>query len=146
MPQKRNLISSELMLAAAKAVVLHAGLMVDAMIQDFRAPRVRARRMGWRHAESFILTAGTLHQAKFALGGLIVDTDRRCSNLGISKGLIVAEAVMMGFGPGDRAPAGARRGPRRLPHGQRERRHAGRGAVSAADGHTGTSTAQRSTA
>jgi 3-carboxy-cis,cis-muconate cycloisomerase len=35
MPQKRNPISSELMLAAAKAVRQHAGLMVDAMIQDF---------------------------------------------------------------------------------------------------------------
>ena len=31
MPQKRNPISSELMLAAAKAVRQHAGLMVDAM-------------------------------------------------------------------------------------------------------------------
>lgn len=49
--------------------------------------------------ESFILTAGALHQAKFALGGLIVDADRMRSNLGISKGLIVAEAVMMGLAP-----------------------------------------------
>ena len=35
MPQKRNPISSELMLAAAKAVRQHAGLMLDATIQDF---------------------------------------------------------------------------------------------------------------
>ena len=73
MPQKRNPISSELMLAAVKAVRQHAGLMVDAMIQDFE------RATGPWHAEwiampeSFILTAGALHQAKFALGGLIVD-------------------------------------------------------------------------
>jgi 3-carboxy-cis,cis-muconate cycloisomerase len=40
-----------------------------------------------------------LHQAKFALGGLIVDADRMKQNLGISKGLIVAEAVMMGMAP-----------------------------------------------
>ena len=32
MPQKRNPISSQLMLAAAKAVRQHAGLMLDAMI------------------------------------------------------------------------------------------------------------------
>jgi len=99
MPQKRNPISSELMLAAAKAVRQHAGLMVDAMIQDFE------RATGPWHAEwiaipeSFILTAGALHQAKFALGGLIVDEARMKHNLGISKGLIVAEAVMMSMAP-----------------------------------------------
>ena len=99
MPQKRNPISSELMLAAAKAVRQHAGLMVDAMIQDFE------RATGPWHAEwiaipeSFILTSGALHQAKFALGGLIVDTERMKHNLGISKGLIVAEAAMMQLAP-----------------------------------------------
>jgi 3-carboxy-cis,cis-muconate cycloisomerase len=99
MPQKRNPISSELMLAAAKGVRQHAGLMVDAMIQDFE------RATGPWHAEwiaipeSFILAAGALHQAKFALGGLIVDTDQMRRNLGISRGLIVAEAVMMGLAP-----------------------------------------------
>ena len=99
MPQKRNPISSELMLAAAKAVRQHAGLMVDAMVQDFE------RATGPWHAEwiaipeSFILTAGALHQAKFALGGLIVDTERMKVNLGITRGLIVAEAVMMGMAP-----------------------------------------------
>ncbi|HEY1149807.1 MAG TPA: 3-carboxy-cis,cis-muconate cycloisomerase [Pseudoduganella sp.] len=99
MPQKRNPISSELMLAASKEVRQHAGLMVDAMVQDFE------RATGPWHAEwiaipeSFILTAGALHQAKFALGGLIVDNEKMKSNLGISKGLIVAEAVMMGMAP-----------------------------------------------
>jgi 3-carboxy-cis,cis-muconate cycloisomerase len=99
MPQKRNPISSELMLAAAKAVRQHAGLMVDAMIQDFE------RATGPWHAEwialpeSFIFTAGALHQAKFAMGGLVVDTEKMRSNLGISRGLIVAEAVMMGLAP-----------------------------------------------
>ncbi|ARP94210.1 class-II fumarase/aspartase family protein [Bordetella genomosp. 13] len=99
MPQKRNPISSELMLAASKAVRQHAGLMVDAMVQDFE------RATGPWHAEwiaipeSFILTAGALHQARFALGGLIVDEARMKHNLGISQGLIVAEAVMMGMAP-----------------------------------------------
>jgi 3-carboxy-cis,cis-muconate cycloisomerase len=99
MPQKRNPISSELMLAAAKAVRQHAGLMVDAMVQDFE------RATGPWHAEwiaipeSFILTAGALHQAKLALGGLIVDTDQMKKNLGITRGLIVAEAVMMNMAP-----------------------------------------------
>ncbi len=99
MPQKRNPISSELMLAAAKAVRQHAGLMADAMVQDFE------RATGPWHAEwmaipeSFVLTAGALHQAKFALGGLIVDEKKMAANLDISRGLIVAEAVMMGLAP-----------------------------------------------
>jgi 3-carboxy-cis,cis-muconate cycloisomerase len=99
MPQKRNPISSELMLAASKAVRQHAGLMVAAMVQDFE------RATGPWHAEwiaipeSFILSSGALHQAKFALGGLIVDEVRMKQNLGISRGLIVAEAVMMGMAP-----------------------------------------------
>jgi len=99
MPQKRNPISSELMLAAAKAVRQHAGLMTDAMIQDFE------RATGPWHAEwiaipeSFVLTGGALNQAKFALGGLIVDQEQMKKNLGISQGLIVAEAVMMRLAP-----------------------------------------------
>jgi len=99
MPQKRNPISSELMLAAAKGVRQHAGLMMDAMVQDFE------RATGPWHAEwmaipeSFVLTAGALHQAKFALDGLIVDEQKMAQNLDISRGLIVAEAVMMGLAP-----------------------------------------------
>jgi 3-carboxy-cis,cis-muconate cycloisomerase len=99
MPQKRNPISSELMLAASKAVRQHAGLMLDATVQDFE------RATGPWHAEwmaipeSFVLTAGALHQAKFALGGLVVDEKQMAKNLGISRGLIVAEAVMMGLAP-----------------------------------------------
>jgi 3-carboxy-cis,cis-muconate cycloisomerase len=99
MPQKRNPISSELMLAASKAVRQHAGLMIDAMVQDFE------RATGPWHAEwiaipqSFVLSSGALHQAKFALAGLIVDESRMLHNLGITRGLIVAEAVMMELAP-----------------------------------------------
>ena len=99
MPQKRNPISSELILAACKGVRQHAGLMLDAMVQDFE------RATGPWHAEwmaipeSFVLTAGALHQAKFALGGLIVDPNKMAENLDLSRGLIVAEAVMMGLAP-----------------------------------------------
>ena len=99
MPQKRNPISSELMLAAAKGVRQHAGLMLDAMVQDFE------RATGPWHVEwiavpeSFGYAAGALHQASFMLGGLIIDPDRMARNLGMTHGLIVAEAVMMGLAP-----------------------------------------------
>ncbi|PKU21561.1 3-carboxy-cis,cis-muconate cycloisomerase [Telmatospirillum siberiense] len=99
MPQKRNPISSELMLAAAKSVRQQAGLMVDAMVQDFE------RATGPWHTEwiaipeGFVFTAGALNQAKFMLGGLIVDEARMRKNLDMTNGLIVAEAVMMGLAP-----------------------------------------------
>jgi len=99
MPQKRNPISCELILAAAKALRQHAGLMLDAMVSDFE------RATGPWHVEwiavpeSFGYAAGALHQASFMLGGLIVDPDRMQRNLGITHGLIVAEAVMMGLAP-----------------------------------------------
>ena len=92
---------------APRRVRQHAGLMLDAMVQDFE------RATGPWHAEwmaipeSFVLTAGALHQAKFALGGLIVDEKQMAENLDMSRGLIVAEAVMMGLAPA--SSAGRRR-------------------------------------
>jgi len=99
MPQKRNPISSEILVANAKAVRQHAGLMLDAMIQDFE------RATGPWHVEwlavpeSFMLTAGSLAQARFMLEGLVVDESRMRKNLDLTQGLIVAEAVMMGLAP-----------------------------------------------
>ncbi|HTV89993.1 MAG TPA: adenylosuccinate lyase family protein [Stellaceae bacterium] len=99
MPQKRNPISCELILAAAKALRQHAGLMLDALVSDFE------RATGPWHVEwiavpeSFGYAAGALHQAEFMLGGLIVDPARMAKNLSMTHGLIVAEAVMMGLAP-----------------------------------------------
>src|SRR3954452_12679099 len=99
MPQKRNPISCELILAATKALRQHAGLILDALVSDFE------RATGPWHVEwiavpeSFGYAAGALHQASFMLGGLIVDPDRMGRNLDMTHGLIVAEAVMMGLAP-----------------------------------------------
>ncbi len=99
MPQKRNPISSELMLAAAKAVRQHVATMLDGMIQDFE------RATGPWHLEwvslpeSFLLTASSLANAKFMLGGLVVHEQRMRENLDLTHGLIVAEAVMMAVAP-----------------------------------------------
>jgi 3-carboxy-cis,cis-muconate cycloisomerase len=99
MPQKRNPISCELILAAAKALRQHAGLILDALVSDFE------RATGPWHVEwialpeSFGYAAGALHQAEFMMGGLIVDPGRMAKNLGMTHGLIVAEAVMMGLAP-----------------------------------------------
>ncbi|MGH8707060.1 MAG: 3-carboxy-cis,cis-muconate cycloisomerase [Burkholderiales bacterium] len=99
MPQKRNPISSELILAAAKAVRQSAGLMLDALVQDFERATGPWQAEWIALPEAFILTGGALHQAKFMLGGLIVDEARMRKNLDMTHGLIVAEAVMMGLAP-----------------------------------------------
>lgn len=99
MPQKRNPISCELILAAAKALRQHAGLMLDAMIQDFERATGPWHLEWMAVPESFVLAAGALRQAGFMLAGLHVDTSRMRRNLDISGGLIVAEAVMMALAP-----------------------------------------------
>jgi 3-carboxy-cis,cis-muconate cycloisomerase len=99
MPQKRNPISCELILAASKTLRQHAGLALDAVVSDFE------RATGPWHVEwialpeSFGYAAGALRQAEFMLGGLIVDPARMAKNLSMTHGLIVAEAVMMGLAP-----------------------------------------------
>ena len=95
MPQKRNPISCELILAAGKVVRQQAGLMLDGMLADHE------RATGPWHVEwvalpqAFIATSGALKQATFMLEGLIVDAQRMQKNLALTGGLIVAEAVMM---------------------------------------------------
>ena len=99
MPQKRNPISSELMLVAAKSVRQHVAAMLDGMIHDFE------RATGPWHLEwvslpeSFLLTAASLANAKFMLAGLVVHEHRMLQNLDLTRGLIVAEAVMMAAAP-----------------------------------------------
>lgn len=99
MPQKRNPISSELMLAAAKAVRQHVATMLDGMVHDFE------RATGPWHLEwvslpeSFLLTASSLANAKFMLAGLVVHEQQMRDNLDLTHGLIVAEAVMMAAAP-----------------------------------------------
>ncbi|WP_432240901.1 class-II fumarase/aspartase family protein [Herbaspirillum robiniae] len=99
MPQKRNPISSELMFAAAKMLRERAALMLDALMHDFERA-TGPWHLEWSAVpESFMLTAGSLHQAHFMLSGLTVDAKRMRRNLDLTGGLIVAEAVMMGLAP-----------------------------------------------
>ncbi|KAL4801200.1 L-Aspartase-like protein, partial [Aspergillus unguis] len=99
MPQKRNPISSEVILAASKLLRSNASLGLDAMVTDFE------RASGPWHLEwvaipeAFITAVGALHQTNFALGGLVVKEDSMSRNLHSTRGLIVGEAVMMGLAP-----------------------------------------------
>lgn len=99
MPQKRNPISSEVILAASKVLRSNAGLVLDGMVADFE------RASGPWHLEwvavpeSFVIAVGALSQTDFALSGLSVNSKQMMENLHSTKGLIVAEAVMMGMAP-----------------------------------------------
>ena len=99
MPQKRNPISSELMLAAAKAVRQHVATMLDGMIHDFERATGPWHLEWLSLPESFLLTASSLANAKFMLAGLVVHERRMRENLDLTHGLIVAEAVMMAAAP-----------------------------------------------
>ena len=99
MPQKRNPISCELMYAAAKGVRQQAGLMMDAMIQDFERSTGPWQAEWIAIPEAFALSAASLGQARFMLAGLEVRPERMLENLNMTQGLIVAEAVMMGLAP-----------------------------------------------
>jgi 3-carboxy-cis,cis-muconate cycloisomerase len=99
MPQKRNPISCGVIVAAARALRQQAGLALDAMVKSFER-NAAAWHLEWIAVpEAFGYAAGALHQTVFLTGGLIVDAGGMERNLGLTHGLIVAEAVMMGLAP-----------------------------------------------
>ena len=99
MPQKRNPVSSELILACAKQVQSRAALVMDAMAADLE------RSTGPWHVEwaalpeAFVLASGALAQARFLMDGLRVDPEAMRANMDMTRGLIVSEAVMTGLAP-----------------------------------------------
>ena len=95
MPQKRNPISCEMILAAAKVVRQQAGLMLDAMAADHERATGPWQLEWVAIPEGFIAASGALRHARFMLDGLAVEPERMRRNLGLTGGLIVAEAVMM---------------------------------------------------
>ena len=99
MPQKRNPISCEVMIGAAKTVRHLAGLALDGAVQDFERATGPWQAEWVALPEAFLHTAGAVSQALFMLSGLEVDTARMRQNLDSTGGLIVAEAVMMGLAP-----------------------------------------------
>ena len=99
MPQKRNPVASEKMIAAAKVVREQHSLMLDAMVQDHE------RATGQWHIEwqaistAFLMTSAGLSAACEAIEGLEVFPENMTEVLGKTNGLIMAEAVMMGLAP-----------------------------------------------
>lgn len=99
MPQKRNPIACEYVLAQARGVHALVPLVLSAMPQD------QERGTGPWQAEplgvgqAMLLAHGALAQSRFLLEGLVVDAARMRANLAATGGLIAAEQVMMGLAP-----------------------------------------------
>jgi 3-carboxy-cis,cis-muconate cycloisomerase len=99
MPQKRNPIASEYILAASRGVQALVPLMLGAMAQDHERATGPWQAEALAVPQAFVLTHGALLHARAIAEGMIVDAARMRRNLDLTHGLIVAEAVMMGLAP-----------------------------------------------
>lgn len=99
MPQKRNPIASEYVLAAARMVQGLVPVMLGAMAQDHE------RGTGpWQVEllvlpQSFVLTHGAARNVRVIAEGLTIDAERMRHNLDADRGLLLAESAMMGLAP-----------------------------------------------
>jgi 3-carboxy-cis,cis-muconate cycloisomerase len=99
MPQKRNPIASEYILAAARTVQGLVPVMLGAMAQDHERATGPWQTEALVIPQVFVLTHGALLHARAIAEGMVVDAERMRRNLNLTHGLIVAEAVMMGLAP-----------------------------------------------
>ena len=98
MPQKRNPISSCYIHAQVSVVRQHAAALMDAMVADHERSTGPWQIEWIVLPEAFCLIAGALKQSRFVLEGLEVDPQAMRRNIGLTKGLVMSEAVMMGLG------------------------------------------------
>ncbi len=99
MPQKRNPIASEYVLAATRGAQALVPLMQGAMAHDHERATGPWQTELLAGPQAFVLTHGALLHARGIAEGLVVDAERMQRNLTLTGGLIVAEAVMMGLAP-----------------------------------------------
>ncbi len=99
MPQKRNPIASEYILAGARGVQALVPLMQGAMAQDHERATGPWQAEALAIPQAFVLAHGALLHARTIAQGMSVDPARMRRNLDMTGGAIVAEAVMMGLAP-----------------------------------------------
>ena len=98
MPQKRNPISSLYIHAAVAVVRQHAAALMEAMVADHERSTGPWEIEWIVLPEAFCLMAGALKQTRYVLEGLEVDVAKMRSNIDLTNGLVMSEAVMMGLG------------------------------------------------
>ncbi|RAI57828.1 3-carboxy-cis,cis-muconate cycloisomerase [Roseicella frigidaeris] len=99
MPQKRNPISCEYVIAQARGVQALVPQMLAAMAQDQERGTGPWQAEPLAVGQAFLLAHGALACARVIAEGLVVDPARMRRNLESTGGLIMAEAVMMGLAP-----------------------------------------------
>ena len=97
MPQKRNPISSVYITAQTAMVKQLAAALLEAMVEDHERATGPWEIEWIALPEIFMLSAGALAQTRFVVEGLQVNEKRMRDNIGITKGLLMSEAVMMGL-------------------------------------------------
>lgn len=99
LPQKRNPVSCQPVIAIARMLREKVGLALDAMVQEHE------RATGPMHLEwsilpeAFVLASGAAANLLKVLPDLTVDAARMRANLDLGRGLLMAESVMMGLAP-----------------------------------------------
>jgi 3-carboxy-cis,cis-muconate cycloisomerase len=99
MPQKRNPIACDYVLAQARGVHALVPQMLAAMAQDQERGTGPWQAEALALPQAFLLAHGALTQARAIAEGMTVDAARMRRNLDATGGLIMAEAVMMGLAP-----------------------------------------------
>jgi 3-carboxy-cis,cis-muconate cycloisomerase len=99
MPQKRNPIACNYILACTSVVRQNVAALLEALVEDHERSTGPWEIEWIALPEIFLLAAGALSQARKMLAGLQVDEKRMRENLDLTGGLIASEAVMMGLAP-----------------------------------------------
>ena len=99
MPQKRNPVACNFIIACASMVRHQAGALMEAMVQDHERASGPWMVEWVALPEAFLAASGALQHARHLTDGLHIDENRMRKNLEASGGLIMAEAVTMALAP-----------------------------------------------
>ena len=100
LPQKRNPIACEPIIASAHKLRELVSSQLTSMIQEHERGALGQMHLEWMvMPEAFVLFSGSLKHSKNILEDLWVGKDQMRKNLDIGGGLLMSEAVMMGLAP-----------------------------------------------
>jgi 3-carboxy-cis,cis-muconate cycloisomerase len=99
MPQKRNPVAAEYIIAAARGVHALVPLMLTAMAQDHERATGPWQSEALALPQCFVLCAGAMAHTLAIASGMTIDAARMRRNLDLGGGLIMAEAVSTGLAP-----------------------------------------------
>ncbi|HEY5634213.1 MAG TPA: 3-carboxy-cis,cis-muconate cycloisomerase [Burkholderiaceae bacterium] len=99
MPHKRNPVSCAFIHSSVSMVRHHAAALVEAMVGEHERSTGPWEIEWIALPEAFCLLSGALAHTRFVLDGLEVNEARMRENIGLTNGLVMAEAAMMGLAP-----------------------------------------------